>query len=204
MPRSTIPMGDAFETAALGLADRASSHPVAFDSLESLGTHEQNFRDPITRPAPSLSTLRDHGRPCTSVRSRKTRFRRGGLRRRRWDSHPGSLFEVSAAATWLSLRPDLTWRTQGFFRPASRRPTLFPATVHGWRRRPRPWTGERPTRPDTKDLWKAPRFGALHPRAVERSSSFRRRRSGPIQRSTILPIRLVQTGSMGDVSDRAG
>src|SRR5437868_8113384 len=29
------------------------------------------FRDPITRPARPLSTLRDHGHPCTSLRSRK-------------------------------------------------------------------------------------------------------------------------------------
>jgi hypothetical protein len=39
MPRSTIPMGDAVETAALGLAGRASSHPVAFDPWRGLGTH---------------------------------------------------------------------------------------------------------------------------------------------------------------------
>src|SRR5205085_4097023 len=31
MPRSTIPAGDATETAALGFPGRASSHPVAFD-----------------------------------------------------------------------------------------------------------------------------------------------------------------------------
>jgi hypothetical protein len=60
-----------------------------FDLRGDLGTHHGNhFRDPITRPARSLSTLRDHGRPCTSLRSRKTRFRRGGLRRRRWGLPP--------------------------------------------------------------------------------------------------------------------
>lgn len=39
MPRSTIPVGAAIENAALGLTGRASSHPVAFDPLRSLGTH---------------------------------------------------------------------------------------------------------------------------------------------------------------------
>jgi len=39
MPRSTIKVGDAIETAALGRAGRASSHPVAFAPLRSLGTY---------------------------------------------------------------------------------------------------------------------------------------------------------------------
>ena len=96
MPRPTIPVGDAIETAALGRAGRASSLPVAFDPARSLGTHfGRYFGTRSSRPARSLSTLRDHGHPCTSSRSRKTRFRRGGLRRRRWDSHPGSLSEIS-------------------------------------------------------------------------------------------------------------
>jgi len=39
MPRTTIPVGDAIETAALGFPGRASSRPVAFDLSRSLGTH---------------------------------------------------------------------------------------------------------------------------------------------------------------------
>src|SRR6187402_2183273 len=71
------------------------------------------FRDPISRPTRSLSTLRDHGRPCTSLRSRKTRFRRGGLRRRRWDSHPGLQSEVLALLHGPPLQPGFSWRPPG-------------------------------------------------------------------------------------------
>jgi hypothetical protein len=84
------------------LRPRRSASPVAHRRILSPSTPGEVsaptsslFRNPISRPARSLSTLRDHGRPCTSLRSRKTRFRRGGLRRRRWDFHPGSRFEIS-------------------------------------------------------------------------------------------------------------
>jgi hypothetical protein len=67
MPRSTIPVGDAIETAALGRAGRASSHPVAFElgeksrhplcshfGTQSRGLHARclRFEIPVTRVLP--------------------------------------------------------------------------------------------------------------------------------------------------------
>jgi len=99
------------ETAALGLPGRAAFITCRLRRPQTSRLPQRLFLSgPTSRPAHSLSTLRDHGHPCTSLRSRKTRFRRGGLRRRRWDSHPGSLTEVSGCYL-LPLRPGLSWRT---------------------------------------------------------------------------------------------
>src|SRR5262249_30645431 len=54
---------------------------------------------PASRPTHPLSTLRDHGRPCTSLRSRKTRFRPGSFRFDRWDFHPWVTFRSFWFAT---------------------------------------------------------------------------------------------------------
>ena len=64
----------------------------------------QSFRGSIPWPANPLSTLRDHGRPCTSSRSRKTRSRWPALALPVRTPTGGSLRKVSSATPLLLPR----------------------------------------------------------------------------------------------------
>jgi hypothetical protein len=112
MPRSTIPTGDAIETAALGSPGRASSHPVAFDRAGGLGTRFRinfgtqsrglyarclRFEITVTR-VPPYDLARLASGVAVSVVA-------GGI------FTPGRSPKFRAA-TCLPFRPGLAWRTR--------------------------------------------------------------------------------------------
>jgi hypothetical protein len=72
-------------------------------STASSASTTWKFRGPIPQPTRSLSTLRGHGRPCTSLRPRKTRFRLAVLPWPDGLQPAGSRYQVSARVglTWL-------------------------------------------------------------------------------------------------------
>ncbi len=89
---------DAFE--AMALRHRASR--VAFDAQRRLGSYDHSaFGTYYLRPIRSLSYASWPRSPVDCLRPRQTRFRRDGLRRRRWDLHPGYVHEVSGATSFL-------------------------------------------------------------------------------------------------------
>ena len=74
---------------------------VAFDVAGRLGFHDMSPFGTHSA-ARTLAVYASWPRsPVHCLRPRKTRFRRDGLRRRRWDLHPGSLSEVSGATSFL-------------------------------------------------------------------------------------------------------
>jgi hypothetical protein len=84
----------------------------------------RGFRGSITRPMHPLSTLRSHGRPCTSSRPRKTRCRLVGQPCRSGLS-PAGCFVRFPSPTWLPPHPGFAWRT--YFATSARLP-FWPVT----------------------------------------------------------------------------
>ena len=79
---------------------------AAFRSDDGVGSHDDNlFRGSITRPAHSLSTPRNAGRPAP----RKTRFRLPASFAG-WDWLPTG-FQRKVSATWHPPFPGFAWRT---------------------------------------------------------------------------------------------
>jgi len=189
MPRSTIPSGDAIETAALGSPGRASSHPVAFDRAGGLGTRFRinfgtqsrglyarclRFKITVTRVPPY-----DLARLASGV---AVSIVAGGI------FTPGRSPKFRAA-TCLPFRPGLSWRTRDrnldwpFVVPHIPRGVRAGRVVIRRARSRRPSAQQPPASSRAGVLLHAPPDCALRPTATSRrgrrGTAGRRRTRGP-------------------------